>query len=190
MAWKKKFKNKVNQPDEIQKEFWQYRRLWIISFLVLAAASFIFPRIPLLRGWEKKFAASSIELAKAEVPGNAIKTNNMDVVNIMFKPKFEIPTGLVSIDGAILVAAWQCNPMGDAGVCLRYMWNLDPLTMIISFKPKRTNKNFGPFTRTGWGGYYFVKKEFAAAAIGPFGPAEILAAWPYASEFVSHQKTK
>jgi hypothetical protein len=70
------------------------------------------------------------------------------------------------------------------------MWNLEPLTLVISFKPKGTHKNFGPFTRTGWGGYYFIKKEFAAAAIGPFAPQDILASWPYAADFVTRQKLK
>jgi hypothetical protein len=141
-----------------------------------------------LRGWEQKFAGQAIELGKLEIPTDAVHTSTIDGVNIVYKPKFSIPQGLGDFTGPILVAAWPCPVMTDQGLCLRYLWDGEPMTLVISFKPKRPGKNSGPFTRTGWGGFFIVEPNLAAAAVGPFDPRDILNAWPYATAFLNKNK--
>ncbi len=190
MKWKRRTDplRGSSAPDEIQREFWQYRRVWVATIVLLVVGRLILPHIPLLRGWEQKFTASSFELGKLEIPPEALRTSSTDVVNLTLRPKHDIPSGMADFNGPILVAAWPCTPLGDPGECLRYLWDGEPLTVVISFKPQRTSKDSGPFARAGWGGYFVLEKNYAAAAVGPFSTQDILNAWPYAVAFSKHPK--
>src|ERR1700722_1027846 len=93
-------------PDEIQRQIWQYRRVWISIFVVLVAARLILPHTPLLKGWEQKFCGAAIEVGKADPPADALNINNVQAANAVFRPKFEIPQAMASLEGPLLVAAW------------------------------------------------------------------------------------
>lgn len=177
-------------PDEIQRQFWQYRRVWITILVIMVAAKLILPHTPLLKGWEQKFCGSAIEIGKSDFPADALKINNVEAANAVFRPKYEIPPAVANLDGPLLVAAWKCMPLGEEGGCLRYLWKGEPVTLVMSSKSHKVNKTSGLFLRTGWGSYFIVEKGVATALVGPFPPSELLNAWPYAVKFANSPSTK
>lgn len=177
-------------PDEIQRQIWQYRRVWISIFIVLVAARLILPHTPLLRGWEQKFCGAAIEVGKSDLPADVLNINNVESANAVFRPKFEISPAVANLEGPLLVAAWKCNILGEDGGCLRYLWKEEPITLVVIPKPHKVNKTSGPFTRTGWGSYFIVEKGVATALVGPFPPADLLNTWPYAVKFANSMSHK
>ena len=171
---------KVKKTDEIQREFWQYRRVWITIFVILIAAKLILPHIPQLRGWEQKFSNSTIEIGKADIPPEAIRTSTIESINMNFKPPLQVPPGFGEFTGPHLIAAWKCEILKAEALCLRYMWNHEPMTLVLTTHGPKIEK-YGPFVRSGWAGFFIVKPGFAAAATGPFSPEDIRTAWQPAS---------
>jgi hypothetical protein len=183
-------KGSKNIPDEIQRQFWQYRRLWLIIIVICVAARLILPHTPLLRGWEQKFCGAAIEIGKIDMPVDALKINNVEAANAVFRPKYEVPPAMANLDGPLLVAAWKCQPLGEDGACLRFLWKDEPVTLVMSSKSHKVNKTSGVFLRTGWSSYFIVERGIASALVGPFPPAELLSAWPYAGKFANSPQHK
>jgi hypothetical protein len=170
------------KPDEIQKQFWRYRRVWVGIVVTLIAGRFLLPHLPMLKGWEQKFSVASIDLGMGNIPEGTSQITSVDQALALLQSKAPVPANIAKLNSAFLVTAWKCSPLGSEGLCLRYAWEEEPLTLVISLNPKRTNKPFGPFTKAGWAGYYVVKDGIAAALVGPFDPDELLEIWPYGKE--------
>jgi hypothetical protein len=167
-------------PDEIQKQFWKYRRVWITIIVLLIGARYILPRIPLLRGWEQKFSHAAVDLGRSPLPDNANKTGTPEEALAALNLDKPVESKVVRLNGPLFLAAWKCQPLKLAAACLRYIWKNEQLTLVVHPIRKKVTKPAGPFTKSGWGGRYVVYDGVAAALVGPFPPDEILAVWPYA----------
>jgi hypothetical protein len=173
------------QEDEIQRAAWHHWAIIAGVIVLLIAARFVLPHIPLLKGWEQKFSGAAIEFGKQDIPPDALQVGTYEGPHIVFEKPAETPADMIQLNGPVLVAAWKCKPLGDTGSCLRYIWRGEPLTLLVTTHTKRFNKTNGPFSRTGWGGYFIVQKNLAAALVGPFEPADLLSVWPYAVRFAN-----
>ncbi|MDZ4676187.1 MAG: hypothetical protein SGI74_01650 [Oligoflexia bacterium] len=177
-----------SKPDEIQKQFWHYRRVWIGIIIALVAGRFLLPHLPMLKGWEQKFSVAAIDIGIEAVPEQTTQVTSVEQALTLLQSKIPVPAKIAQLNKAFLLSAWKCAPLKNEGLCLRYVLDDEPLTLVISLNPKRTNKFHGPFTKAGWAGYYVVKNGVAAALVGPFDPNQLLEIWPYAQELIAPPK--
>ena len=106
-------------PDQIQKAFWQYRRFWLGTIALLVAGRFLLPHIPILRGWESRFTAQTIEFAKQEIPRDAVRIARLEKLPNYLTLPFPIPEEFMKLDGTLAMAAWLCKLLKKEGLCVR-----------------------------------------------------------------------
>ncbi len=169
--------------DEIQRQFWQYRRVWLGIIALLIAGKIILPRIPILKGWEQKFANASVELGKVDLPTGAARVSSTEEALKALAPQVIASKNMADVIGPIMVGAWKCSPMGLSGGCIRYLWQGESVTLVISTVPKNVKVMAGPFTKNGWGGQFIVTKDLAFTIVGPFASSDLVELWPFSKEF-------
>lgn len=166
---------KTPKPDEIKKNFWEYRRVQLGFILALVIGSYVLPKIPLLRGWENKFTAATVEISKTDMPRNATRIKSGEEALTLYPTTNPRLAEYLNLKGPLPLASWSCNVLGQKALCARYLWKNDYLTLVVTAAPKKVRRKPGPFTKSGLAGYYFVstEKDLAFATVGPFEPDEI-----------------
>ncbi len=172
-------KTAPKKTDEIERQFWQHQGVQIVFILLLLVLSLVLPKIPLLRGWEYKLTAASVEVGKSEIPIQATRIKSTDEALVLFPSKNIYLRDVLKLNGPLPIAAWSCKLLGQPGLCVRYLWkNNDPLTLVVTAATKRAKETMSPFTKSGWSGYIIVTHDLAVAISGPADPDEILGMVP------------
>lgn len=167
----------VEKNDEIKRQFWQYRRAQLAIIAVLAIGGLVLPKTPLLRGWEYKFTSGAVEIGKKEVPQDALRIKSVEEAVALF-PNSKNPNlaEYLRLKGPQPFAAWSCEVLKLKALCLRYLWKENhALTVVVTTVGKRYKKKTRPFTKSGWGGYFFLvpENDLAFAVTGYFEPKDI-----------------
>lgn len=158
-----------------KKQFWKSQSFQIVMILTIILISLFLPKIPLLRGWEYKFSVQAVELGRSEIPRHAVRIKTPEDALALYPQAPPHLRNVLTLAGPLPIAAWSCMPLGQAGLCVRYLWkNNEPLTLVVSQAPKATKGSLNPFTKSGWGGYILVHDHLAYALTGPLDPDEIL----------------
>jgi len=165
---------------EVKKQFWKSQRFQIIFVISLIAASFLLPKIPLLRGWEYKLTSSAVEFAKSELPADALRIKTADEAMSLLQTNQPKLSQYLNLKSAIPLAAWACKPLKQPGLCVRYLHNESSLiTMVVTTQVKKSKRRQAPFTKAGWGGYFFVTPEndLAFVLVGHESPDDLRVLW-------------
>jgi hypothetical protein len=180
-----------DSTDVIQKKLWHYWELWAGILVVLFAARWLLPHLPLLKGWEQKLTTAAVEVGIGETPENASKVSTDEQILAGLPPKLASVALIdeLKLNGPLAAGQWNCKILSEEGSCIRYLWKNEPLTMIVTVSPKRAKKNHGPFTKTGWSGYYVITKNLTYVLVGPFNPDEFISIWTLAQK-AQYQPTK
>ncbi|MCC6276489.1 MAG: hypothetical protein IT289_01090 [Oligoflexia bacterium] len=177
---------KAKKADIIRTQVIRHGGLVLLVIALLVAGRFVLPRLPFLSGWEGKFTASAVSLGKEVVPNHAVAFAEKLEIMSKFGVQESI-TEALDLKGPLPVGAWNCTIGKDQGVCLRYHWEAEPLTLIISVSPKKASKLKGPFTKAGYSGYFVIQPPYAVALVGPFTVDELLSVWPWAQNIRATQ---
>jgi hypothetical protein len=167
------------RQDELQREIWQYRRIWLTLIILLIGGRFLLPHLRLLRGWEQKFSLAVVETGKAETPEGAMRViAKSDVIKAF--PELKLEPRMFELQGPILTSAWRCDINSEKGACLRYIWKEHTMTLAIVPLPSNKHEVHDPFTKSGWNGYLVLHNHLSLAMVSSLDTDEIKAVWPYA----------
>ena len=182
MKQEKSETKKRRGPDELQREIWQYRRIWLTAIVLLIAGRLLLPHLRNLHGWEQKFTLAAVEIGKANIPTDAIRVTNADEAAAALKPEFQLNPHTLQMEGAVIVAVWKCNVLGEKGSCLRYYAKGQPITMAIILQPKNKQEIHDPFAKSGWSGYLVIHKGVAIVMVSVLDADELKSMWPFVKE--------
>src|SRR5476649_2559045 len=145
-------------PDELQREIWQYRRIWIFAILFLIACRLLLPHLRILHGWEQKFSLAIVEIGKGDIPEGALRIISPDEAVNFIKGEILLEPHALDFDGPRILSVWKCAILAEKGFCARYFWKGQPMTLAIISQPKNRQEIHDPFTKSGWSGYFIIHK--------------------------------
>jgi hypothetical protein len=166
-------------PDELQREIWQYRRIWISLIIIFILGRLLLPHLRLLRGWEQKATLAVVEIGKTQIPDNATRVTSSDEAIAVFKGYMDLDPEMVSLNGPVLVAAWKCSVLSEKSACFRYLSNDQQLTLAVVDLPHNKREIHDPFTKSGWSGYLILHKKLAFIMVGSLDSDDIKTDWPF-----------